>query len=85
MPDTEAALHALSFFCVLKVISWYNIKNLREDKMDRRRIIDISMVILLPMLMAYSLIGETFHEAAGTLMFILFIVHHVMNRGWYST
>ena len=53
--------------------------------MDRRRIIDISMVILLPMLMAYSLLGETFHEAAGTLMFILFIVHHVMNRGWYRS
>ncbi len=53
--------------------------------MDRRRIIDISMVILLPMLMAYSLLGETFHEAAGTLMFMLFIVHHVMNRGWYRS
>lgn len=53
--------------------------------MNRRRIIDISMVILLPMLMAYSLLGETFHEAAGTLMFILFIVHHVMNRGWYRS
>ena len=42
--------------------------------------IDIVMVILLPMLMAYSLIGEKFHELIGTVMFILFITHHVMNR-----
>lgn len=44
--------------------------------------IDIVMVILLPMLMAYSLIGEKFHELIGTVMFILFITHHVMNRKW---
>ena len=41
------------------------------------------MTALLPMLMAYSLIGEQFHEIAGTLMFALFITHHVLNRGWY--
>ena len=46
--------------------------------------IDIAMVILLPMLMAYSLIGEKFHEIIGTVMFVLFIVHHVMNRKWYQ-
>ena len=49
-----------------------------------RRIIDISMTVLLPLLMAYSLIGETFHEAAGTMAFVLFIVHHVLNRKWYG-
>ena len=42
------------------------------------------MVVLLPMLMAYSLIGEKFHEIIGTAMFALFIVHHVMNRKWYT-
>ena len=40
------------------------------------------MVVLLPMLMAYSLIGETFHEIAGTLMLCLFIAHHWLNRAW---
>lgn len=48
-------------------------------------VIDIVMVVLLPMLMAYSLIGETFHEVIGTIMFVLFIVHHILNRGWYKT
>lgn len=46
--------------------------------------VDIAMVVLLPMLMAYSLIGEKFHEIVGTAMFVLFIVHHILNRKWYT-
>ena len=42
------------------------------------------MVLLLPVLMAYSLIGEAFHEVAGTLMLVLFILHHWFNRGWWK-
>ena len=49
-----------------------------------RIIMDIAMTVLLPMLMAYSLIGEKFHEIIGTLMFALFILHHVLNRKWYG-
>ena len=40
------------------------------------------MVLLLPLLMAYSLIGERFHEIAGTTMLILFVSHHCLNRSW---
>lgn len=40
------------------------------------------MVLLLPLLMAYSLIGEAFHEVAGTSMFLLFLAHHWLNRAW---
>ncbi len=43
------------------------------------------MVILLPLLMAYSLIGETFHELAGVAMLLLFIAHHVQHRAWLRT
>ena len=50
-----------------------------------KMIIDIAMVILLPMLMAYSLIGEKFHEIVGTIMLVLFIVHHILNRKWYTS
>ena len=42
------------------------------------------MTVMMPLLMAYSLIGELFHEIAGSLIFILFIVHHILNRKWYS-
>ena len=43
------------------------------------------MVLLLPLLMAYSLIGEAFHEVAGTLMLILFLLHHWFNRAWWKS
>ena len=42
------------------------------------------MVILLPLLMAYSLIGERFHEIARTVMLCLFLAHHWLNRGWWK-
>lgn len=42
------------------------------------------MALLLPLLMAYSLIGEVFHEVAGTLMLALFVLHHWMNRAWWK-
>ncbi len=49
-----------------------------------RMIIDIAMSILLVLLMAYSLIGELFHEIAGTAIFVLFIIHQILNRKWYG-
>ena len=45
--------------------------------------IDCGMVILLPLLMAYSLIGEAVHEYLGVAMFLLFIAHHIMNAAWW--
>ena len=50
-----------------------------------RIVVDILMTVLLPLLMAYSLIGELFHEIIGTVIFVLFIVHHILNRKWYAT
>ena len=52
------------------------------NKKRTRLIVDIGMVVLLPLLMAYSLIGEQFHEIVGTAMLILFILHLVQNRKW---
>ena len=42
--------------------------------------LDILMAGALPVLMAYSLAGETLHEIVGTAMLALFIAHHVLNR-----
>ena len=53
--------------------------------MPKRTILDAAMVLLLPLLMAYSLIGEAFHEVAGTLMLVLFILHHWLNRKWWKS
>lgn len=46
--------------------------------------IDLAMLVLLPLLMAYSLVGETAHEWIGIGMFVLFISHQLMNRQWYK-
>jgi len=62
-------------------LSWALTRNMNKKI---RIVIDISMAVLLPLLMAYSLIGETFHEVTGTIIFVLFIIHHILNRRWYS-
>ena len=49
-----------------------------------RMIIDILMILIMPLLMAYSLIGENIHEVLGIGMFALFIAHHVINRKWWT-
>ena len=50
-----------------------------------RMILDTLMVVLLPLLMAYSLIGENIHEVIGLCMFALFIGHHIINRKWWTS
>ena len=45
--------------------------------------IDIGMTVLLLLLMAYELIGSGPHEWIGLAMFVLFVCHHLLNRGWY--
>ena len=46
---------------------------------------DSIMLILLPLLMSYSLIGESLHEWLGIAMFAVFIVHHILNRKWLTS
>ncbi len=47
-------------------------------------VIDCVMVALLPLLMSYSLIGENVHEWLGIAMFVVFIIHHILNRKWLA-
>ena len=46
--------------------------------------VDILMTIALLVLSGYQFWGETAHEWVGTLMFILFIAHHILNIGWHK-
>ena len=50
-----------------------------------RLILNLSMVILLPVLMGYSLVGELYHEIVGILMGMLFTVHLILNRKWFAS
>ncbi|MGM0216864.1 DUF4405 domain-containing protein [Enterococcus sp. AZ109] len=47
-------------------------------------LIDMAMTVMLPVLMAYSLVGEEPHEWVGVAMFAAFVIHNVMNRQWYK-
>lgn len=49
-----------------------------------RRAVDLCMTLLLPVLMAYSLVGELLHEIAGMAMLLLAILHHVLNGGFFK-
>lgn len=49
------------------------------------RVLDCLMVILLPLLMAYSLVGEEVHEWLGVATLLLFLGHHGLNWHWYPT
>lgn len=53
-------------------------------KKKLRIVIDIGMVLLLPLLMAYSLVGEAAHEYLGIGMFVLFAAHHILNAAWWK-
>ena len=45
--------------------------------------IDLVMTILLLYQMAYMLTGESAHEWTGIAIFVLFILHHMLNWRWY--
>lgn len=45
-------------------------------------IIDLLMTIGMFLLMGMRLTGQMWHEIIGAAIFILFIVHHVLNRVW---
>ena len=49
-----------------------------------RIVIDSGMVLLLPLLMAYSLVGEAAHEYLGIEMSLLFVTHHILNVAWWK-
>ena len=40
---------------------------------------DFAMTVMLPLLMVYNMIGDTLHEWIGAAMFVMFIIHHVIN------
>lgn len=47
-------------------------------------IVDLAMTAMLPVLMSYALVGEAAHEWVGISMFILFIIHNILNYRWHQ-
>ncbi|MGM9970154.1 MAG: DUF4405 domain-containing protein [Anaeroplasma sp.] len=50
-----------------------------------RSIIDIAMTIFFIILMGYFATGNKIHEILGTITFILFIIHNILNIKWYKS
>lgn len=49
-----------------------------------RKKLDVSMVILMIVVMSYQATGNLFHEAAGVILLVLFVIHNILNRKWYK-
>ena len=49
-----------------------------------RMLVDSLMVVLIPLLMVYSLIGEAAHEWLGVMMSLLFVGHCLLNFYWFK-
>lgn len=48
-------------------------------------VVDALMTLGLLFLMGYQFWGDAAHEWAGAGMFLLFIVHHILNGNWYKS
>ena len=46
--------------------------------------VDIAMTVLFIVLMAYHVTGNKLHEWLGATLFLLFIIHHILNLKWYG-
>lgn len=53
-----------------------------KPKMIVKLCVDIGMTFILLLLMTYELVGQTAHEWLGIGMFVLFVVHHILNGRW---
>ena len=53
-------------------------------KRKAKMIVDLFMISLLPLLMAYSLVGEAAHEWIGLTMMVVFLTHNSLNAPWYK-
>ena len=55
-----------------------------KKKFIGKIMIDLVMTVLLLFLMARQITGDVAHEWLGAGMLVLWIVHHILNRKWYS-
>lgn len=53
-----------------------------KPKMILKLAVDMGMTLALLFLMTYERIGQAVHEWLGIGMFVLFVLHHILNRKW---
>ncbi len=57
----------------------------RNTKTMTKALIDIGMITLLMILMAYHITGNKVHEWIGVFLLLLFMLHHIFNWNWYKS
>lgn len=50
-----------------------------------RPVLTMSMMVLLPLLMAYQIMSQGLHAILGTGFLLLLILHTILNRHWYAS
>jgi hypothetical protein len=55
-----------------------------EDDVLVRNLLNIAMTVFLLVLMDYRFTGNVPHEIGGIILALLFILHNVLNWGWYE-
>ena len=50
-----------------------------------KMIIDIVMYLIFIVLMGHHITDNLIHEILGTILFVLFIIHHILNYRYYKT
>lgn len=63
-------------------ITWDRNNNNMNSKMKLKIATDILMTAALLFLMPYEMVGRSAHEWIGVVMFLLFVLHHILNRKW---
>ncbi len=49
-----------------------------------KRIVDVVLTVLLLFIMAFQVTGDVLHEWLGIGMTVTLVLHHILNRRWYS-
>ncbi len=55
-----------------------------KPKILAKILVDLTMMVLLLFQMGYHLWGERNHEWTGAFLFLLFVIHQILNRQWYK-
>lgn len=58
---------------------------MKKGRKGLKTVIDLAMMALLLILMAYHVTGNRLHEWLGILLFLLFFLHHFLNLKWYGS
>lgn len=56
-----------------------------NSNMFIKLVIDLIMTVSMLVAMAYPITGNMIHELVGVFLFVLFMVHNILNRRWYKT